>query len=106
MAKAFSQAAPADIDILLRLLFFSPVNYDFSITNLGRVALPERCGALQVEAFYGPLVNSSEHERTVGVSTLGGQLGMVYTFRRSKMEPARAKELLERVVALLIEAAR
>jgi len=104
ISQAFSQSAPADVGILLGLLFFSPVNYDFSITNLGIVDLPERCGALQVEAFNGPLVNSSEHERTVGVSTFRGQLGMTFNLRRSKMEPAQAKALLERVSAILVEA--
>jgi len=105
MAKAFAQAAPTDRRFVFKLLFDSPVSYDFSITNIGRIPIQERYGALQVEACYGPLVNSSEHERTVGVSTLAGRLGMTFNLRRSKMEPAQAKALLERVVALLVEAA-
>ena len=79
----------------------SPVKYDFSITNLGRIVLPERSGDLQVEAFYGPLVNASPYERTVGVSTLGGQMSIVLLFRRSMMEPARGRELLERAVSCI-----
>lgn len=105
ISKAFSHVAPADRGLMFGLLFVSSVNYDFSITNLGLVGLPERCGALQVEAFYGPLVNSSERERTVGVNTFAGQLGMTFNLRRSKMEEAQARELLEHVVALLVEAA-
>jgi hypothetical protein len=98
-SKIFSQLSPADRRIMGRMMFQGPVDYDFSITNLGRVVIPEHSGALQVEAFYGPLVNSSPYERTVGVGTLGGQLSMAYIFSKSRQEPS--VELLQRVVELL-----
>ncbi len=102
-SKAFAQLSQADRRIMGRMMFQGPVPYDFSITNVGRVVIPERSGALQVEAFYGPLVNSSPYERTVGVGTLGGQLSMAYTFRKSRLEPSQ--ELIDRAVELLIQAA-
>jgi NRPS condensation-like uncharacterized protein len=102
-SKAFSGLSPADRPIMGRMMFQGPVPYDFSITNVGRVVIPERSGALQVEAFYGPLVNSSPYERTVGVGTLGGQLSMAYTFRKSRTEPSG--ELVQRVVEVLTQAA-
>ena len=89
----------------MELLFNSPVAYDFSITNLGRLAIPERSGGLRVEAFNGPLINSSEYERTVGVSTLGGQMSISYIFRKSQTDPAAAGELMQRALELLTRAA-
>jgi len=103
--KIFSQTAPTDRGLLVELLFNSPVAYDFSITNLGRLVLPERSGGLRVEAFNGPLVNSSEYERTVGVSTLGGQMSFSYMFRKSQTDPAAAGELMQRALVLLTQAA-
>ncbi|MGC1376015.1 MAG: hypothetical protein WA821_07335 [Anaerolineales bacterium] len=97
-SKIFTQVPAGDREIVGRMLFGGPVAYDFSITNLGRVALPERSGDLQVEAFYGPLVNSSPYERTVGVSTLGGQMSIVLLFRRSMMETDKGRELMERAI--------
>ena len=105
-SKIFTQVPPADIGILAEMLFAGPVKYDFSITNLGRVVIPEHCGALQVEAFYGPLVNSSVYERTVGVSTLAGQMSMSFIFRKSMMEPARGKEMVERAIGVLMDAVK
>ena len=81
--------------------YFSGAEYDFSITNLGQVAIPTVAGPLTVEAFHGPLVNSMENERTVGVSTFAGRLSFALLFRRSMMDPAWAAQLLERAVASL-----
>jgi hypothetical protein len=97
-SKIFTQIPAGDREMVMPMLFGGPVKYDFSITNLGRIVLPERSGDLQVEAFYGPLVNSSPYERTVGVSTLGGQMSIVFLFRRSMMESDRGRELMERAV--------
>jgi len=105
-SKIFSQVPPSDHRILLRLLFSRPVTYDFSITNLGRVVIPERNGALQVEAFYGPLVNSSAYERTVGVSTLAEQMSLAFIFRQSMLAPASGRELLEHALGLLARESR
>ncbi len=101
-SKIFTpQIAPADIGILVEMLFSRPVKYDFSITNLGRIPIAERSGALQVEAFYGPLVNASPYERTVGVSTVAGQMSLAFIFRRSMLEPADGKQLMERAIGML-----
>ena len=104
-SQLFPRVPAADRGLLAGMLFNSPVTYDFSITNLGRLALPLRSGALRVEAFYGPLVNSSEYERTVGVSTFADRLGLSFVFRASRTDPAQAKELMQRALALLTEPA-
>src|SRR5262249_16212616 len=81
--------------------FSGNIRYDFSITNLGQVDIPVTLGPLTVEAFHGPLVNSMENERTVGVSTFGGGLSFEFLFRRAMIEPTQAGRLLERAVELL-----
>lgn len=100
-ATAPAHLTPDDFEILAPILFFGPVKYDFSITNLGRLPIAERIGSLQVDAFYGPLVNSSPYERTVGVSTLAGKMSLSFLFRKSTMSPARGQALMDRAIALL-----
>jgi len=78
--------------------------YDFSITNLGHLLFGERYGSLSVDTLYGPLVNTSEYERTVGVSTIKGKLTMTFLLRRSNMSDEQAKALQSRALALLGEA--
>ena len=102
-ARAFSQVPDTDHGVVSKALFGGPVDYDFSITNVGSIAFPEHSGALRVEAFYG-LVNSSEFERTVTVGTVAGQMSFAYLVRRSLADPASAKELMERALALLVQA--
>lgn len=76
-------------------LFSGHPDYDYSITNLGRLDFPAQYGPLHVEAFYGPLVNSGELERTVGVNTFDGRLTYALLFRRSTMEPEWARKLMQ-----------
>jgi hypothetical protein len=89
----FSQIPQRDLKHVLPILFDRPVDYDFSITNLGRVDVPAKAGRLEVQAFHN-LVNTSEHERTVCVNTFDGRLTWNYLFRELKMDPARAGELM------------
>lgn len=102
--KVLSDFTPEEMDIVAEMLFNGKPKYDFSITNLGRLPFAERYCSLSLDTFYGPLVNSSEHERTVGVSTLGGRLTMTFLLRRSNMSDEQAKALQSRALALLGEA--
>jgi hypothetical protein len=102
-ARAFSQVPDVDHGLVSRILFSGPVDHDLSITNLGHIILPEHSGTLRVEAFHG-LVNSSEFERTVTVGTVAGQMSFAYLVRRSLADPANAKALMDRALALLVQA--
>ena len=102
--KVFPQVTQEDIDILIQILFFGRVKYDYSITNLGRLPIPERNGNFQVEAFYGPLVNSSPLERTVGISTAAGKISFSFLFRQSMMDRASGKAIMDRAIGLLLAA--
>lgn len=97
----FGKLPQSDARIVMSLIFSGRVKYDFSVTNLGRVPIPEQNGNLRVEAFYGPLVNSAPRERTVGVSTLGGQMTLSFLFRKSKMTLEQGRDLMDRALAIL-----
>ncbi len=99
----FSQIPQRDLKHALPILFDRPVDYDFSITNLGRVDVLAKAGRLKVQAFHN-LVNTSEHERTVCVNTFDGRLTWNHLFRESKMDPARAGKLMISVREELLRA--
>jgi hypothetical protein len=101
IAKIVASFPKSQIFEAIGRYFSRASKYDFSVTNLGQVDIPAGVGSLTVEAFYGPLVNSLEDERTVGVSTFAGKLTFVFLFRRSGLDPARAGQLLERAIAYL-----
>jgi NRPS condensation-like uncharacterized protein len=100
-------SALSDADMLSALDEFAsqPIGYDFSITNLGRLDFPVRYGPLRLEAMYGPAVNTSEQERTVGVTTIGGRMFFTLAFRDFVLDPATAEQLKARAMAWLGEAA-
>ena len=99
----FSHLPEKDLKDILPALFNRPVQYDFSITNLGRLDLPVKTGPFEVEAFYN-LVNTSEHEQTVCVNTYNGRLTYSYLFRESKMDPYDAEKLMGLVTSQLSKA--
>ncbi len=96
----------SDADMLSALAEFTnqPVGYDFSITNLGRLDFPVRYGPLRLEAMYGPAVNTSEQERTVGITTFGGRMYFTFAFRDFVLDPVSAEQLKARAMARLGEA--
>jgi NRPS condensation-like uncharacterized protein len=103
MPLMFGAFSKDEIMAAAKAFFSRPVNYDFSITNLGRLNFPTEFGNLQVEAFYN-LVNSSEHERTVGVNTVGGRMTFILIFREAKMTPQAGEQLMADALQQLAEA--
>ncbi len=103
IGAVFSQLPEKDRKDVVPILFNRPVNYDFSITNLGRIDLPVKVGRFELEAFYN-LVNASEHERTVCINTFKGRLTTCLLFRESKMDLGSAEKLKELVSQQLAQA--
>lgn len=73
------------------------INYDISISNLGRLSLPAQYGNLILEAVYAPSFNASRPgHHVLGVNTYNGQLRATFI----SCNPA-APALLERSRQLL-----
>jgi hypothetical protein len=78
-----------------------PPAYDFSMSNLGRLKLTN---AENISAVYGPIVNTSEKEFTVGVSTIHDRLTMSFIYRDFVLSKEIGEKLADRAVELLGEA--
>ena len=70
--------------------------YDLSLSNLGRVDVPTRYGALHLDALYGPVINGFEGERGLGAITYDGVMRLVYAFREAALVPEEAARIPER----------
>lgn len=78
-----------------------PVNYDFSISNLGRLPYIFSNGSAKLESVYGPIVNTSEREMTIGVSTACNQLTMTLTYRDFVLNSTNAEKMADRAIEVL-----
>ncbi len=71
--------AVADKPLTIPIVQF---NYDISISNLGRVNIPEQYGSLYLESIYGPTMNvTAPTQRILGVTTFGGRMRCTFTSR-------------------------
>jgi hypothetical protein len=82
------------------------MNYDVSITNLGRLNFPTEYGDLRLEALYGPLVNALEKETILGVVTVGGQMTLTWVGRHKTLDPVEAEAIQAIALDCLEEAVR
>ena len=82
-----------------------PVDYDFSISNLGKLEkyFDSNCEnqEYQIDVVYGPIVNAFKGEKTVGVCTFRGKIRFVFTSFVGDMDEKFIQTLLEKVQAWL-----
>jgi hypothetical protein len=78
------------------------MDYDLSISNLGRVDLPARYGDLQLEAIFAPTMNvMMDGHRILGVTTFAGRMNCTFTARdpQAAAVAERAMEILAAMAA-------
>jgi hypothetical protein len=77
------------------------VQYDISISNLGRVDLPVAYGPLRLESVFAPTFNASQPgHRILGVTTFAGRMRCTFTSCDPKT-PELAREARARLTALI-----
>jgi hypothetical protein len=76
---------------------------DIGVSNLGRLAIEQQFGELELQAIYGPVVRTGA-ENDVGVMTLGDRLFVTLVSEESVMSQAQSKTLHEEAIHLLKEA--
>jgi NRPS condensation-like uncharacterized protein len=69
---------------------------DLMVTNLGRLAIPQKFGNLRLRAIYGPIVLSGfAQERVLGVATLGEQLFFTFVQHKSLVSANLTEKLIQ-----------
>ncbi|AFZ15503.1 condensation domain protein (plasmid) [Crinalium epipsammum PCC 9333] len=66
---------------------------DLCVTNLGRLNITQQFGSLYLEAIYGPIVQSSENIKIVGIATMEGKMFFTFTFSESVLPRSQAEKI-------------
>lgn len=73
----------------------NPPNYDFSLSNLGRIDIAAEYGDMRVTGVFGPTFSALNGERVIGVNTQAGVLRMTYIFDPAAADEATGLAILE-----------
>ncbi|NLE02814.1 MAG: hypothetical protein GX640_23350 [Fibrobacter sp.] len=73
-----------------------PMDYDFSISNLGKIRLLSDKKGLVVDA-HGPVFSAVDGERIFGVSTVNGKLSITMIYDDNCFCSKRADRILEKI---------
>ena len=72
------------------------INFGYSITNVGKVAIPANYGNLSIESVYGPLFYSDVNEKTVGVITVGDKITYTLSYNTKNISMEKIKQIKDK----------
>ncbi len=81
----------------------SHVDYDLSLSNIGRLDIPTTYGSLTLESLYGPTFSASGNNRVLGVNTTGGRLFFTFICRRAAMPNSAVQKVRDLAMSQLQE---
>ncbi|MGL5926476.1 phthiocerol/phthiodiolone dimycocerosyl transferase family protein [Chroococcidiopsis sp.] len=98
--QAWMSANPSAIQVWQG--FIEQYGGDITVTNLGRLAIPQQFGQLQLRGIYGPSVMPSRDDgRLLGVATVGERLCFTLVYPESVLSPTAAAQLQQDAMQLL-----
>lgn len=84
--------------------FFLKVDYDLSLSNIGRLDFPVTYGPLRLESLYGPTFSATPGDRVVGVNTVGGRMHFTFVFRDVTLDASTGEQVKDLAMQRLGEA--
>lgn len=81
------------------------VDYDLSLSNIGRLDFAEQYGRFKLRSFYGPTFSSSIDENVAGVCTVNGRLAFTFIHKLKYLESAVAETIVSNTLKVLGKAA-
>ena len=80
------------------------VDYDLSLSNIGRLDFPEQYGRFQLRSLYGPTFSAVMDENVAGVCTVNGRLAFTFIHKLKYMDAAVAETIISNALESLGEA--
>lgn len=102
--KVLSGRSNSEINRLMETMGPPKVNYDLSVTNLGRLTFPGYAGVPRLRSVHGPAVGGVEGERILGVSTAAGRMSFVFTFPVQTLQQEAALRIRDTAMSVLANA--
>ena len=69
-------------------------DYDFSLSNIGRLDLTEQYGRFQLKSIYGPTFSATVDENVIGVCTVNGRLSFTFIHKPEFIETAVVETII------------
>ncbi|OGD37971.1 hypothetical protein A2V94_04630 [Candidatus Atribacteria bacterium RBG_16_35_8] len=84
-------------------LFFSnrpdqPMNYDFSLSNLGRIQIQKKYGQYEIEKIYGPIFSAIRGEKVISVNTHQGRMFFTCIYDKNCFDTRIGRTLIRRAL--------
>ena len=80
-----------------------PLDYDFSLSNLGRIDLAPSYGELVIQSIYGPTFTAIHGEQVIGLNTHNNIMRFTYIYDKALFPEQTGNRIWERAFALLSE---
>ncbi len=82
-------------------LFFAnqmdqPMDYDFSLSNLGIIPMQKEYGRYEIEKVYGPIFSAIREERVISVNTHQGRMFFTFIYDRKCFNHTTANNIIQR----------
>lgn len=99
-AQVWMSANPSSLQVWQG--FVEQFGCDLVVTNLGRLALPQQFGQLQLRGIYGPsTMMGRDFSPVLGVITVGEQLCFTLVYPESVLSPVAVTQLQQEAMQLL-----
>jgi hypothetical protein len=82
-------------------LFFAnnpgqPMDYDFSLSNLGRIQMQKEYGNYEIGEFYGPIFSAIRGEKVISVNTHQGIMFFTFIFDKNFSNSSTCRNIIKR----------
>ncbi|HKG05625.1 MAG TPA: condensation domain-containing protein [Pedobacter sp.] len=82
----------------------APGSHDITLSNMGRLTVPENFDTFEVEAIYSPTVAFPwKNPNTVTIGTYKGEMDFCLSSNEGFLAPEKASDILDQVLGLLIQ---
>jgi NRPS condensation-like uncharacterized protein len=92
-----------DPEALMSAFTPHPIDYDFSLSNLGRIDLEASYGKWEIESIYGPTFTAINGEQVIGLNTHNGIMRFTYIYDKALFPVKTGSIIWKRSFAILHE---
>ena len=75
-----------------------PMDYDFSLSNLGRTQMQKKYGNYEIEKVYGPIFSAIRGEKVISVNTYQGRMFFTCIYDKNFSEYNTCSSIIQRSV--------
>jgi len=80
-----------------------PMDYDVSLSNLGRVQIQKNYGSYEIEKLYGPIFSAIRGERVIGINTFRGRMFFTCIYDKDCFDHNAGNRIIEHALSMFHE---